>query len=42
MLSHRGGGGWAYVGYLITNCIPTLGNFGPELGQFEPKRLLLI
>jgi hypothetical protein len=26
MLTPRGGvGGWAYVGYLIINCIPTLG-----------------
>ena len=23
--SQRGGGGWAYVGYLIINCISTLG-----------------
>ena len=25
VMHYYGGGGWAYVGYLIINCIPTLG-----------------
>ena len=35
----QGGGGRAYVGYLIINCIPGDfdQHFGPKLGQFEPN-----
>ena len=39
MLTPRGGGGRAYVGYLIINCIPTLGMLisilGPSWGNLN-------